>query len=269
MESPQQKSKMRSPNYPGHSLDVAIDRVKVIYDSQRQYPSTRETFARLLGYKGLSGSSVKILSSLSKYGLLEGSGDSLRVSDIGQDLALHRPGDPEYAQAVREAAFRPGFFRELHDQYPQGLPSDHALRAQLKKRGFTDSAISDAVGAYTETMALVSKLTTDFENEQDENNSANIGDFEEQNRSRALGTRQRGSQRMLAEDDLKTVVLPLQGASWAELRGPFPITVEAWSMMMSVLEAMKPALTGGPRFPDGALVDAMDGMDGQNGSTSR
>jgi hypothetical protein len=238
MDSQVTKSKLRSPNYPGHSLKEAIDRIRVIYESQRQYPSTRETFARLLGYKGISGTSITVLSSLTKYGLMEGSGENLRVSDIGQDLALHREGDEEFARAVQEAAFRPAFFRELHDQYPDGLPSEHALNAFLKKRGFSDSAIVDAVKSYTETMALLKslQLTPNTGPEPDEEGEDTANEIDGEAGSGTTAKRRH-------QDSLRTVVLPLQGATWAEIRGPFPISGVEWDLMVAVLNAMKPALT--------------------------
>ncbi len=149
-------SKTRSPNYPVLSLGEAIQRLRVIYDKQRRYPTTREVLAQLLGYGGINGASATILSTLGKYGLLEGQGEQLRVSEMGQDLILHRKGDPEYDAALRAAAFKPILFRELREQYPNGLPSEHSLRAVLIKRGFSPRATDTAIRAYRDTISLVS-----------------------------------------------------------------------------------------------------------------
>lgn len=148
-------SKTRSPNYPSIGLEEAIGRVKLIYDSQGRHPTTRAVMARLMGYSSLNGASVSTVSALAKYGLIEGHGENLRVSEIGQDVVLHRKGDTEYSSALRNAAAMPAFFRELRDQYPDGLPSEHALKAALIKRGFNPSAIDGALRAYRDTVAFV------------------------------------------------------------------------------------------------------------------
>ena len=148
-------NKTRSPNYPSMNLEEAIGRLGVIYETQRRYPATRDVLARLMGYGSLNGASATTVSALAKYGLIEGHGDNLRVSEMGQDLMLHRKGDPEYTTALRTAAFMPAFFRELHEQYPYGLPGEHAVRAVLTKRGFNPKAIDGAVRAYRDTMEFV------------------------------------------------------------------------------------------------------------------
>lgn len=111
-------NRTRSPNYPSIGLAEALTKLEAIYSSQRQYPANRETLVKLIGYKGLNGASAKVVSALAKYGLLEGHGESLRVSNLGQDLILHQRGDPEYDLALRTAGLRPAFFQELRNLYP-------------------------------------------------------------------------------------------------------------------------------------------------------
>lgn len=153
--APSPPPKQRSPNYPAINLEEAITRLKMIYEKQRRYGTTREVIVKLMGYKSLNGASATVVSALSKYGLLEGQGDQMRVSELGENLALHRKGDPEYTEALRTAALSPAFFRELHDQYPVSLPHEHALRVALTRRGFTSKAIDAAVRAYRDTNEFV------------------------------------------------------------------------------------------------------------------
>lgn len=228
--------KTRSPNYPAFSLEEAIQRLKIIYEKQQRYPATREVLAQLMGYKGLNGASATVVSALSKYGLLEGHGDTLRVSELGQDLALHRTGDPEYSAALQTAAFMPAFFQELRDQHPTGLPHDHSLRATLIKRGFNAKAIDSAVRAYRDTMEFLNAETGIF--------------VAESPRSQATGESVQAqtqvvspamSQAMPAAGQ-RSVALPLSPTEWATLQAAFPITEVLWNQMLSVLTAMKPAL---------------------------
>jgi hypothetical protein len=227
--------KTRSPNYPAISLGEAIQRLKTIYDKQQRYPATREVLAQLLGYKGLNGASATIVSALSKYGLLEGHGDSLRVSELGQDLALHRKGDAEYTEALRTSAFMPAFFQEMSEQYPSGLPHDHSLRAALVKRGFNPKAIDYAVRSYRDTMEFLDAETGEF-----------FAEFPEQQvnvsarQPRAVGEAREIDQNVPSGQ--RAIAIPLSQTQWASLQAPFPLTEALWNQMLAVLNAMKPAL---------------------------
>lgn len=237
MIAPSSPSKTRSPNYPSISLDEAIQRLKPIYEKQQRYPASREVLAKLMGYKGLNGASATVVSALSKYRLLEGHGDNLRVSELGQDLVLHRKGDPEYTDALRTAAFMPAFFQELRDQYPTGLPHDHSLRASLTKRGFNPKAIDGAVRAYRDTIefleAEIGEMATDSALEQsltDVQQPDDRPNSEVANPTTPLGQH--------------SVSLPLSSSplDWATLTAAFPLSEAAWNQMIAVLTAMKPAL---------------------------
>ena len=229
--------KTRSPNYPAIALPEAISRTRKIFDSQQRYPASRDVLVKLMGYGSLNGASKTVLSALSKYGLLEGRGEELRVSELGQDIVLHRKGDSEYSAALKEAAFAPAFFRELHDQYPSGLPSDHAVRATLIKRGFNSKAIDTAVRAFRETIDFMEAETNGFEEvpsgETDEGLS-------KETEWKASSARSKGQ--AIDREGHRTVHLPLSLTEWATLQAPFPLTENAWNQLVAVLEAMKPAL---------------------------
>lgn len=192
---------------------------------------------KLMGYKGLNGASAKVVSALAKYGLLEGHGESLRVSNLGQDLILHQPGDPEYDLALRTAGLRPAFFQELRNLYPHGLPSDHSLRATLIKRGFNPGVIEGAVRAFRETMDLLGNLPIESDVEAE---GLRKPDNTSVSRRSPSGAGSVSDQHDSVT--LRSITLPISGSAWAELNGPFPITESGWLQMMQVLAAMKPAL---------------------------
>jgi len=229
-------------------LEEAIERLKAIYEKQRQYPATREILTKLMGYGGLNGASATIVSALSKYGLIEGHGDNLRVSDMGQDLVLHRVGDPEYMAAVQAAAFMPAFFREMRDRYPHGLPSEHSLRADLIKRGFNPKAIDSAVRAYRDTIAFVDAVAEWSEADSQATSPSEVAmqtqaqatDFFDPKFARKAPPAPSESQ--LTSAHLRSIQLPYSHTEWATLQAAFPLDEAAWDRMMVVLDAMKPVL---------------------------
>jgi hypothetical protein len=110
-----------------------------------------------LGYKTLNGSSLKVLSSLLKYGLLEKTdGDQRRVTDLAVRI-LHPTDEADKRGAILEAASRPALFKEIANAWENGPPSDENLKSWLIRRQFAADAVSDVIKAYRDTMDLVAR----------------------------------------------------------------------------------------------------------------
>jgi len=123
-------------------------------DHLNQVP--KAVIAEHMGYKGLSGASLPILSALNQYGLLEGRGDETRVSQRALNIVVHEPGSSgERLRAMREAAFSPDLFGEIVERFRGGNPSDAAIRAHLLSARFIPSAADTALRAYRETTGLL------------------------------------------------------------------------------------------------------------------
>lgn len=230
--------RQRSPNYPAISLREAIDKVRVIYSEQRKTAGSREDFARILGYNGLTGTSVKVVSALSKYGLLTGHGNNLRVSEIGEDLSVHRPGDVEYEEAVQLAADNPAFFKELNAAFPEGLPSEHTVRATLIKKGFADKAIQPALETYRDTQALIAESVIGSEEpvthhkELQSNNHPSEPNVTPPSSFGNTTAAHNASFRIPISPDNDFILVT----------GQFPITEGEWNLFLAVINSMKPAL---------------------------
>lgn len=149
-------SRVRSPNFPSLSLPQAIERIEAIYDREQTLPAMKETIAEHLGYSGMNGASLKVVSALGKYGLLEEvEGKGFRVSKLA--MAILHPADPqEKADALLEAASLPALFQKLNEQFDGQRPSETNLRSWLLRNGFAKSAVDSVIKAYGETMDLVS-----------------------------------------------------------------------------------------------------------------
>src|SRR5690242_15075647 len=100
MEDPMEPEKRsRSPSYPAISLPDAVQRLRALYDNIHTHSAPRDVIARGMGYASLSGASASAISALVKYGLLDRSGEELRVSERG--MAILHPHDPvERARAI-------------------------------------------------------------------------------------------------------------------------------------------------------------------------
>ena len=155
-------ARIRSPNYPGISLPEAISRISMIHSKEQHLPASREVLARHCGYNGLNGASLKILSALGKYGLLEEvNGDKMRVSPLAMNI-LYPASDTEKAKSIREAALSPQLFAEMAEEWGDGVPSDANMRSYLVRRNFATDAIDRVIEAYRGTTELVSRSATEY-----------------------------------------------------------------------------------------------------------
>lgn len=155
-------ARVRSPNFPVISLPQAVERIEVIYDHEQTVPADRETLAKHLGYSGLNGASSKIISALSKYGLLEEMPDkSFRVSKLAMAI-MHPSSNEEKTDALREAASGPILFQRLNEQFGGQRPSETNLRSWLLRNGFARSGVDSVIKAYNETMDLVGASHTAY-----------------------------------------------------------------------------------------------------------
>lgn len=141
----------RSPNYPAMSLPEAIQRAEMVYKNQHTYGAPRETVAKSMGYNSLNGASATAISALIKYGLLEGRGEEIRISDRAMRI-LHPETPEEKSAAIKDAATSPTLFQELKERFPDRLPSEEVLRNHLIRSGFAPQAVSSVILAYRETI---------------------------------------------------------------------------------------------------------------------
>ncbi|HEV2162451.1 MAG TPA: hypothetical protein VGR52_09505 [Stellaceae bacterium] len=150
-------ARIRSPNYPAISLPEAISRVKAIHAAEQHLAAPKEVIAKHLGYNGLNGASIKMISAISKYGLLEEiESGKMKVSPLAMTV-LYPAKPEEKVAAIQEAAFKPTLFTEIANEWPQGKPSDENLRAWLMRRNFATDAVDRVIQSYRETTDLVAQ----------------------------------------------------------------------------------------------------------------
>ncbi len=148
------EKRVRSPNYPAISLREALDKAATLYKNMHTHAGPREVVAKAMGYASLNGSSMTVISALNKYGLLEGRGEEIKISDRAMRI-LHPENPTERSVAIREAATDPQLFAELDERFPGDLPSEELLRNYLLRHGFASGAVSQVILAYRDTKELV------------------------------------------------------------------------------------------------------------------
>jgi len=148
----------RAPSYPSISLAEAIERVGEVYGQAHRRRMSRMEVARLLGYTSLNGAAITVVANLSRYGLLEGRGDQIRVSDDALVALIEPEGSAERAAALRRLAMRPELFAELEAENEGGaLPGETAIQVRLERMGLARRQAEVAARAFRETMQLVAE----------------------------------------------------------------------------------------------------------------
>lgn len=144
-------ARMRSPNFPGLSLESAIKFVSGIYDQNRRTEIMREDAAKDLGYTGLTGRTLKILGALNQYDLIENtSKGKMRVTKTAEDI-LHGFPDDVKREALRKAGRAPALFQAIYDRFEGHVPGENAVRSFLFQKGFTNEGVDKALRAFLET----------------------------------------------------------------------------------------------------------------------
>jgi hypothetical protein len=144
-------ARLRSPNFPGLSLEEAVESAREIFDKSRHAEIPREVVAKDLGYSGLTGRSIVILGALNQFGLVENtSKGNMKVSQLAADI-LHGYPESTRLEALYKAGREPNLFRAIFEKFDNHIPSDNAVRSFLIQSGFTNDGAEKALKTFTET----------------------------------------------------------------------------------------------------------------------
>jgi hypothetical protein len=148
----------RSPNYPQLTLADAIEKVRAIFTEEHFHTTSREVVAKDLGFQGLNGPSQTSIASLRHYGLLEPSGNGLKVTDDAVCVLELGEGNDDRDRALARIALNPPLFRDLYVEFGPELPSDATLRHWLLKRTFLSKAADEAIRIFRENLNLAREV---------------------------------------------------------------------------------------------------------------
>lgn len=155
----------RSPRYPQLPLREAIDRVGKVYRANRAYKVEKESVAKALGYGSVNGASVSLIGTLKSYGLLREDKEGVQVTENAVTILRAPDGDPEKAEALRNAAFEPKIFADLREAYGENLdelPIETTLQYRLEKRGFLEKAAVEVIRTYRDNLEFVSEESAEY-----------------------------------------------------------------------------------------------------------
>lgn len=167
-QAKQKKTKVRSPNYPGYSLERCIELVGKLYENFKRTSSAFEVATKSIGFSPKSSSGLQVMASLSYYGLIdmEGTGTDRRVSvsDLAFKIIIDkRPESKERASAIKEAALNPALFKKVKEFYGNQLPNDSSLEYDLPtKFKFNPGTVKEFIRVFKDTMDFAKVYESDI-----------------------------------------------------------------------------------------------------------
>jgi hypothetical protein len=153
----------RSPNFPSMSLGEAVEAIKKVHAAEGRSKVPRLSVAKPLGYSSINGRSLSILGALKAYGLLEGRGDELRISQEGFILANAPADSTEYREALVASFRAPSAFQRFTDE-DEGASAE-TLKWKLQKGGFQAESAERLVRVYRESRDLVNATKGAYESD--------------------------------------------------------------------------------------------------------
>lgn len=143
----------KSPRAPSLPLDESVERALKIYDRERRHAAPADVIAQDLGYKSANnGSALSTIASLRSFGLLEKAQEGKLA--IAKDVEAYRfaPTDELSSQLRIKWLRNPNIFRELLENYAEGLPSDASVRFDLIQRGFTPASAESTLAVFKKSV---------------------------------------------------------------------------------------------------------------------
>jgi hypothetical protein len=228
----------RSPNFPFVPLEMALQRAHTVSDKEGRSEVAVETIVGHWGYAAKSSGGRQTVAALRHFGLLEGRGGRVRLTDLARSILFSEEGTEQWIRLVQEAALKPTIHEEIWAKYGGETVSDQNLRYYLVvDRGFAESGAADFIRELRATFAFA--RMGDY---QADNLSSDSIDKPEDEGEMSTLTLDKLHEDKPPSGSRRVVQLPYSATDWAVLQAPFPVTGDEWDQMIAVLQAMKPGL---------------------------
>ncbi len=150
----------RSPNFPSMSLGDAIEATRAVYQREGRSKMPRLSVVKPLGYTSINGRSLSVLGALKAYGLLDGRGDELRITDDGITIISAPQNSRDRQDALTRAFEAPAAFNLLRSQGSDASPE--TLRWHLVKSNFREDAADKLLRVYLDSRELVNSALPEY-----------------------------------------------------------------------------------------------------------
>ncbi len=229
------KKQHRSPAYPYIDLEDAVGKARIVWDKERKNPTTAEIFGSHWDYAKGSSAVALIVSAMRQYGLIEGKGTQVRLTDLAVKIMFSDEGSEEKKLALQQAFLGPQLYKNLWDKYNLDLPSNESLKNYMvRDGGYNDKMVSILISNY--------KKSLDFASMKDYSGSLDGNVETTQNSEKIIGGTMVGSMSLPASVTVaakqRQFNIPLSGNKFIQLVVP-QINEADFAMFLGTLNLWK------------------------------
>ncbi len=142
----------RGPSYPFIDLEEAVGATKKIYDYTKRAPAPAGSVVEnALGYSLKSSGGVKTIAALKSYGLLEETGQSLKITDRAYRILIDTPESSERKQAIKDAALSPKWYQSVFTKWGADPPAS-TRSTLILEHGFIPTTVDSFLKDYRKTI---------------------------------------------------------------------------------------------------------------------
>jgi hypothetical protein len=260
----------RSPAYPSINLEAAIEKAKIIWESENHNSAPIGALLEHLGFSSATGTALRTIAALKQYGLLEDTGRGGdrkgQLTWLAKNIILdEREDSPERDSVIREAALKPKMHQHLWEKYKGSMPSDTTSRMYLlRDMRFSTAGANALLKEFKETKAFAKldshdNMSLTEDREDLENVKQESSDLIGGASDIAVGD---SPMTINLEGNVKTqtVLMPIQAGMKAAIQVPETMTEDQWNRMMNYIQNLKHAVvsdiaaeTNGASFSDSTI----------------
>jgi hypothetical protein len=120
--------KVGSYYYPSRKVAPMVESIRLIGEKLKSNSASLEVIASILGYKSTQNGAFRhTLADLRKYGLIDGRGNEIKLSELAHKILAPNMGEEK--EAYREMIFRMPLWKEIYDKFGKN-PSDFSVAIQ-------------------------------------------------------------------------------------------------------------------------------------------
>ena len=165
----------RGPSYPFIDLEGAISATKKIYEfTKRATAPTDSVVEHALGYSLKSSGSGKTIAALRSFGLIEETGQTLKISDRGYRILMDHPESSDRKQAIKDAALSPKWYLTAFEKWGP-VPPASTRSTLILEHGFVPTTVDGFLKDYRKTIEYAGLTERDFKTHiQSKDGSTNL-----------------------------------------------------------------------------------------------
>ncbi len=131
----QSRRRTRSPKAPGISLQDALREVDKVYGAYGHGAFSRAELASAMGMSAESGAFLNKVGAVRDYGLVDGRGDDMRVTDLYRSIyAASQAGTEDVGSHALSAIRSSGVLAGLLQEFPNRIPDVGAIAMRLENK---------------------------------------------------------------------------------------------------------------------------------------